>query len=133
MIPIIFKIKYSEAATGGVTENTWVICVPVNFEKFLRRPFLQNTSGRLLLSTDNIWKTIKNDGKWAHISGMRNFLILPNLNLCCTKESEHSVKFSFSSYQCSDCPCFCNKWKIIDRFQLLWFVKSKCETIIFLI
>ena len=39
MIPIIFKIKYSEAATGGVTENTWVICVPVNFAKFLRRPF----------------------------------------------------------------------------------------------
>ena len=68
----------SEAATGGVLqekiflqifqnslENTcasifliklqasgprlWHRCFPVNFEKFLRTPFSQNTSGRLLL------------------------------------------------------------------------------------
>ena len=27
----------------------WHRCFPMNFEKFLRTPFLQNTSGRLLL------------------------------------------------------------------------------------
>ena len=51
----------------------------------------------------------------------------------CTKESEHSLKLSFSSSQYSDFLCFCNKWKIIDRYQLLWFVKNKCEAIILLI
>ena len=64
----------SEAATGGVLlkkmflkisqnskENTcasvsflikkglWHRCFPVNFAKYLRTPFLKNTSGRLLL------------------------------------------------------------------------------------
>ena len=29
--------------------ETWRRCFPVNFAKFLRAPFLQNTSGRLLL------------------------------------------------------------------------------------
>ena len=51
----------------------------------------------------------------------------------CAKESEHSLKLSFLSSQYSDFLCFCNKWKIIDRYQLLWFVKNKCETIILLI
>ena len=31
-------------------KRLWHRCFPVNFEKFLRTPFLQNTSGRLLLS-----------------------------------------------------------------------------------
>ena len=31
-------------------ERFWHMCFPVSFEKFLRTPFLQNTSGRLLLS-----------------------------------------------------------------------------------
>ena len=30
------------------------MCFPVNFAKFLRIPFLQNTSGRLLLSIDRL-------------------------------------------------------------------------------
>ena len=29
----------------------WLTCFPVSFVKFRRTPFLQNTSGRLLLST----------------------------------------------------------------------------------
>ena len=32
-------------------KKLWHRCVPVSFTKFLRTPFLQNTSGRLLLST----------------------------------------------------------------------------------
>ena len=31
-------------------KRPWHRCFPVNFEKFLRTPFLQNTSGRLLLN-----------------------------------------------------------------------------------
>ena len=40
---------------AGLTRTTllkkrlWHRCFPVNFAKFLRTPFLQNTSGRLLL------------------------------------------------------------------------------------
>ena len=30
-------------------KRLWHRCFPVNFAKFLRTPFLQNTSGRLLL------------------------------------------------------------------------------------
>ena len=30
-------------------KSLWHMCFPVNFAKFLRTPFLQNTSGRLLL------------------------------------------------------------------------------------
>ena len=33
-------------------KRLWHRCFPVNFAKFLRSPFLQNTSGRLLLDTD---------------------------------------------------------------------------------
>ena len=32
-------------------KRLWHRCFPVNFVKFLRIPFLQNTSGRLLLAT----------------------------------------------------------------------------------
>ena len=32
-------------------KRLWHRCFPVNFVKFLRTPFLQNTSGRLLLET----------------------------------------------------------------------------------
>ena len=112
------------------TRKTWVMCVPVNFAKFWRTPFLQNTSGRLLLNTDNIWKKkkmIENE----HI--FQAWGIFKYFQNTCAKESEHSLKLSFLSSQYSDFLCFCNKWKIIDRYQLLWFVKNKCETIILLI
>ena len=35
-------------------KRLWHRCFPVNFAKFLRTPFLQNTSGRLLLAHVNI-------------------------------------------------------------------------------
>ena len=34
-------------------KRPWGRCFPVNFAKFLRTPFLQNTSGRLLLKLSN--------------------------------------------------------------------------------
>ena len=34
-------------------KRLWHRCFPVNFVKFLRTPFLQNTSGRLLLQIEN--------------------------------------------------------------------------------
>ena len=33
-------------------KRLWHRCFPLNFAKFLRTPFLQNTSGRLLLESD---------------------------------------------------------------------------------
>ena len=38
-------------------KRLWHRCFPVNFAKFLRRPFSQNTSGRLLLK--NVSVTLK--------------------------------------------------------------------------
>ena len=41
-------------------ERLWHRRFPVNFTKFLRTPFLQNTSGRLLLKKANFGKSCKN-------------------------------------------------------------------------
>ena len=68
---IIFgKLTRIKAATGGVLQSCkpnllkkslWDSCFPVNFAKFLRTFFLQNTSGRLLLTGRklNVHKTFK--------------------------------------------------------------------------
>ena len=39
-----------------VINNFWHTCFPVNFAKFLRTLFLQNTSGQLILKTASICK-----------------------------------------------------------------------------
>ena len=72
IISLQVELLYSEAANGGVLrekvflksaraffdkvaagtllkKRLWQRCFPVNFVKFLRTLFLQNTSGRLLL------------------------------------------------------------------------------------
>ena len=41
---------FQKESSGGVL---WKRCFPVNFAKFLRTPFSQNTSGRLLLALVN--------------------------------------------------------------------------------
>ena len=43
------KVAGLRAATL-LKKRHWQRCFPVNFTKFIRTPFLQNTSGRLLLS-----------------------------------------------------------------------------------
>ena len=42
------KVPETQPATL-LKKRLWQRCFPVNFAKFLRTPFLQNTSGRLLL------------------------------------------------------------------------------------
>ena len=44
-----FKGKYLCQSLFFI-KRPWHSCFPVNFEKFLRTPLLQNTSGRLLLT-----------------------------------------------------------------------------------
>ena len=52
--------RSSLRAATLLKKRLWHRCFPVNFAKFLRIPFLQNTSGRLLLSSKICWTvTIK--------------------------------------------------------------------------
>ena len=44
------KSHLSLRPTTLLKKRVWHRCFPVNFAKFLRKPFLQNTSGRLLLT-----------------------------------------------------------------------------------
>ena len=46
---VSFLIKQQTLACNFIKKRLWQRCFPVNFVKFLRTPFLQNTSGRLLL------------------------------------------------------------------------------------
>ena len=63
-------------------------CFPVNFAKFLRIPFLQNTSGWLLLHFGNILSlTKKLQGssclhKFYREAAMENFLVFQEQRLC---------------------------------------------------
>ena len=41
-------------------KSLWNTCFPVNFTKFLRTPFLQNSSGRLLLDWVSQWLIFEN-------------------------------------------------------------------------
>ena len=43
-------LKISQNSQGNNCARVWHRCFPVNFAKSLRIPFLQNTSGRLLLT-----------------------------------------------------------------------------------
>ena len=140
IIPIIFKIKHLEVANGDV-KKMFFKCLLNSQEKpewcvflwtlrsFEEHPFYKTPPD------DYFWtltifekkKMIENE----HI--FQAWGIFKYFQNTCAKESEHSLKLSFLSSQYSDFLCFCNKWKIIDRYQLLWFVKNKCETIILLI
>ena len=53
LIPTFVEVT-GEKLVGGPFRppHLWHKCFPVNFEKFVRTPFLQNTSGRLLLKMD---------------------------------------------------------------------------------
>ena len=46
---VSFLIKLQARPTTLLKKSLWHMCFPVNFEKFLRTTFLQNTSGQLLL------------------------------------------------------------------------------------
>ena len=49
-------------------ERLWHRCFPVNFAKFLRIPFSQNTSGRLLLNSNHL------NSRGLHLNDFNNFL-----------------------------------------------------------
>ena len=46
---VSFLIKLQASASKFIKKRFWHRCFPVNFAKFLRTPFLKNTSQRLLL------------------------------------------------------------------------------------
>ena len=50
---LLFNIVASLRPATLLKKRLWHRCFPVNFVKFLRTPFLQNTSGRLLLHVLN--------------------------------------------------------------------------------
>ena len=45
------------------TQGLWHRCFSISFVKFLRTPFLQNTTGRLLLSFDRLFNSVGTDVK----------------------------------------------------------------------
>ena len=51
---VSFLIKLQPQACNFIKKRLWQRCFPVNFAKFLRAPFLQITSGWLLLALDVI-------------------------------------------------------------------------------
>ena len=48
---VSFLIKLQDWSARLLKKRLWQRCFPVNFAKFLRKPCLQNTSGRMLLNT----------------------------------------------------------------------------------
>ena len=50
---VSFLIKLQTRPATLLKKRLWHRCFPVNFVKFLRTPFLQNTTGRLLLISDD--------------------------------------------------------------------------------
>ena len=66
LLEIVFwsLTKTSLKSANLLKKKLWQTCFPVNFLKFLRIPFLQNTAGRLLLvSKDILRKTIR----WSNV------------------------------------------------------------------
>ena len=68
-------------------KRLWHRCFPVNFAKFLRTPFLQNTSGRLFLYDENVVAVLHYNEIEPQIAGnvpfccsstFKKFLSLPN-------------------------------------------------------
>ena len=48
----LFFNKNAGRTATLLKKSPWHRCFPVNFAKFLRKPYLQNTSGRLLLNNE---------------------------------------------------------------------------------
>ena len=56
---VSFLIKLQARPATLLKKRLWHRCFPVNFARFLRIPFLQNTSGRLLLYGANSSEAIE--------------------------------------------------------------------------
>ena len=92
-------------------KRLWHRCIPLNFVKFLRTSFLQNTSRRLLLkswthfwyiSTNNIQTYNKRTTKWPNT--LKQFV--NNLPTNCLSVFGHFMGLAFKT--CSNCTPFYN-------------------------
>ena len=72
-----FLIKLQVRPATLLKKSLWYRCFPVNFAKFLRTPFLQNTSGRLLLLFPH--KTAHNVLVKTHITHTRTQMATQSL------------------------------------------------------
>ena len=68
----------------------WHMCFPVNFVKFLKATFLQNTSGRLLLERDSLLHEVQHfhhfqkqpQDAFYKKAALKNFSIFTGKHLC---------------------------------------------------
>ena len=79
-----FPARLPEAC-NFIKKRLWHRCFPVNFAKFLRTPFLQSTSGQLLLNLKTypvviVLKLVK-DSSIEFSRMLRNFVILSEKHL----------------------------------------------------
>ena len=99
-------------------KRLWYRCFPVNFAKFLRTPFLQNTSGRLLLTLITITKFIKKPRNWrVHFTAnaIKKINWLTKFKVLSTLEAKHLIHqlnealmiFIFRS----------NQWRCSEKFR----------------
>ena len=74
---IRFHYRSSRRPATLLKKRLWHSCFPVNFAKFLRTPFLQNTSGRLLLYfvSLNVIPLYKSSCKYQH---RLSFIVTPS-------------------------------------------------------
>ena len=93
----------------------WHRCFPLNFTKFLRTPFLQNTSGRLLLANANmnnltvfLWDL---PGTYHGIHGSPVYLQEKNLekNIVCQRKSKQLTENSSLASIFSSLESCCSK------------------------
>ena len=68
----------------GLSLQLWHRCFPMNFAKFLRTPFLQNTSGRLLLYVNNVKPRVRSSHWRCFIKtdALKIFAKLTRKHLC---------------------------------------------------
>ena len=69
MCQSLFFNKVADGACNFIKkERLWHRCFPMNFAKFLRTPFLQNTPGRLLLEI----RTLVRNELMSHVTNVTN-------------------------------------------------------------
>ena len=93
----LFARPWCSTWCSTLLKKLWHRCFPVNFAKFLRIPFLQNTSGQqlLLISFVSLTREFLNSVSliWCEYLGYIVFKNTVNFALCVLI----SVKFTFSS------------------------------------
>ena len=83
-------------------QSLWERCFPVNFAKFLRTTFLQNTSRRLLLNIGSVFRRIKDSVFILMKYYIFNTIPLPNIHLhtICTCLHLNILIYTFTGQKC---------------------------------